>query len=287
MKLGVFAQFLPQLTPEQAIELVAKLGFEGIMLPVRPQPREGHNTCLTPRQVLERAEALRGQAHSLGLALPSVGGYGGFTLERTLEQDLAGIDTMLAAAAALGARHVRVSTAGTMTRLSPPYPKMLDLAKRQYAEAVKLARKHGVRIVIETHNGQVGPSVMKARAIMEGLDPDFIGIAWDVSNQLIDGREPYKVAAAIAGEYLAELHAKNLRFEPTGDVEDGQQVWKPVLAPLREGITHWPMVISTLKTTGFDGWIFFEQVIPREGESIEEAMLDCRSWFQELIDRPA
>jgi len=286
MKIGVFAQFLPDYTPEQGLEFLAGLGFDGVMLMARGEKSGKNRMELTVQEVLDQADDLRAKAEGLGLALPSLGGYFGFSFDESeLVADLDRAEVFLKAAAAIGAKAVRLSTARTQRRDSPPFPRMFETAKVQYRALARLAERHGVRALVETHGGTLTASCLKARVLFEGIDPQWVGIAWDPGNQVREGGEPYRVAVDTAGPYLAELHAKNTRYADTGETDDGQRVWRFEIAPLSEGIVHWPQVMDTLRRAGFDGWVFLEQVSPRRGYSMEDELRAELTWLRELAAR--
>ena len=279
MKLGVFTVSMPDYAPLEALEVLAKLGYDGVEWRVtkddgnrnKPSFWSGNRTSMTAEELLRRAPELKQRATALGLAMPSLGAYINIATTTMADAEL-----HMRATAALGAKDVRISPG----HYDGTFPDLFKTARANYAQLAKLAAKHNVRAVIETHMGLLAPSVMKARAILEGLDPRYVGIMWDPANQVTEGSEVYKMAVEIAGEYLAEVHAKNVRYVATNDRVNGQRIWRSENAPLRDGIVNWPEVIKTLKATGYDGWIFFEDF------STEQPLLDLLrdnlTWFREL-----
>lgn len=279
MKLGVFTVCMPDYAPSEALEILAKMGYDGIEWRVtkddgdrsKPSFWSGNRTSMTAEELLQRAPELKQQAQALGLAMPSVGAYMNIAAGNFAEAEL-----HMRATAALGAKNVRIS-AGPY---NGTFPELFKQARANYAKLADLAAKHNVRVVIETHMGQLGPSVMKARAILEGLDPRHVGIMWDPANQVTEGSEVYKMALEIAGEYLAEVHAKNVRYAATDNRIAGQRIWRIDNAPLRDGIVDWPEVIKALQAAGYNGWIFFEDFSTEL--PLLDRMRDNLTWFREL-----
>jgi len=281
MKLGVFTVSMPDYEPLEALDLLAKLGYDGIEWrcttdtgdKTKPGFWSGNRTTMTAAEIIERAPELKKRAQAAGIAMPSLGAYIGAGTTTFEDAEL-----HMRATAAIGAKNVRIS-AGSYGRRPGTYWELLKQARESYVKLAELAAKHNVRAVIETHMGQLGPSVSKARTILEGLDPKHVGIMWDPANQVMEGSETYKMALEIAGEYLAEVHAKNARYVP-GEKTDGYRVWKYESSPLRDGVVNWPEVIKCLKAIGYNDWIFFEDF--STGQPLLDRLTDNLKWFREL-----
>ncbi len=160
------------------------------------------------------------------------------------------------------------------------YQKQIEQTRKEYAEVAELAREYGVRAVIETHMNELAPSVSKAMTILRDLDPKYVGIMWDPGNQLFEGLEKYEMAIDCAGDYLAEIHAKN--YVPKQcDTTDGQIELKMAACPLNEGMVNWLKVIEALKKANYSGWIFLEDF--STDHSLLERLKFNLSWFKKLI----
>ena len=281
MKLGVFSVSMPDYDPMQTLEKLAELGYDGVEWRVtddkgdraKPSFWSGNRTSMTAAELTALAPKLVAKAAELNLAMPALGAYIDCA-------DAAVVEEHLRAGAAIGAKNVRVS-AGRYDPARGSYPAQVQAARAHYAVVAGLARQHGVRAVIETHMGQLAPSMSKAMNILRDLDPKHVGIMWDPGNQVVEGREVYSMALEIAGEYLAEVHAKNMRFE-AGETKDGRTVWKSVACPLREGQADWPEIIAALKRFGYDGWIHFEDFSTER--PLDERLRDNLAWFREMTE---
>ena len=273
---------MPDYEPLAALDLLGKLGYDGVEWRcttddgdrTKPSFWSGNRTSMAAAEVIQRAPELKARAQAAGVAMPSLGAY--IAIDGCTFEDA---ELHMRATAAIGAKNVRIS-AGQYGRTPDKFWDLFKQARANYAKLADLAAQHNVRAVIETHMGQLGPSVMKARAILEGLDPRYVGIMWDPANQVTEGRETYRMAVEIAGEYLAEVHAKNVRAVATNDRVTGQRIWRDESAPLRDGIVNWPEVIKALRAVGYDDWIFFEDFsteIP-----LLDRLRDNLAWFREL-----
>jgi sugar phosphate isomerase/epimerase len=257
MKLGVFSVSMPEYEPMAAMEKLAKLGYDGIEWRViddrgdrtKPSFWSGNRTSLSARQIPDEGDAIVAKARALGLEMPSLGAY----IDST---DLDDVELHFRAAVKLGAKSVRVSP-GAYDRKGPRYRDQMRTARERYARVAEIAKQHDVRALIETHMGLLTPTVVAARAVLEGLDPAAVGIMWDPANQVTEGLETYEMALDCAGEYLAEVHIKNQRHVVVGR-EDGRALWKVEFCPLEEGFVDWPAVIAELRRIGYEGWLMFE-----------------------------
>lgn len=277
MKLGVFTVSMPDYEPIEAAALLKQFGYDGVEWRCttdtgdrsKPSFWSGNRTSMTAEEIIRRAPELK----ATGLAMPSLGSY--IAIDSCTFADA---ELHMRAAAAIGAKNLRIS-AGQYGRAPGQFWDLFKKARENYAQLADLAAKHNVRAVIETHMGQLGPSAMKARAILEGLNPQHVGIMWDPANQVFEGGENYKMALEIAGEYLAEVHAKNSRYVP-GEKANGFRPWQYQSAPLRDGIVNWPDVIKTLKAFGYDDWIFFEDFSTEQ--PLLDRLKDNLAWFRAL-----
>lgn len=280
MKLGVFTVSMPDYEPLDALVKLKELGYDGAEWrvtedkgdPANPSFWGGNRTSLTAEQLIEKADELKAKASELGLELPSLGTYINM-------QDEDRIEIHMKACAAVGAKSLRIGPGGYNPD-NGTYPEQIENARKRYAAIAEQAKEFGVRAVIETHMGQLAPTVTKAMNILRGLDPAHVGIMWDPGNQVVEGREVYRMAIEEAGEYLAEVHAKNLRWEKT-EIEDGRQKWSCNACPLKEGQADWIAVIDTLKDVGYDGWIFFEDF--STDVPLDQRLKENHDWFRELI----
>jgi sugar phosphate isomerase/epimerase len=264
MKIGVFTVCMPEYTPVQCLQKLKEFGYDGAEWrvvedkgdPSKPGFWSGNRTSMSAQQIIERAGELKDRAKALGVAMPSLAAY-------IQSEDQAVVDLHLKATAAIGARNVRIS-AGAYKADGGPYLQQLKVAREIYARVADAARKHGVRAVIETHMGLLTPDTYSARYVLEGLDPKHVGIMYDPANEVYEGGQTYPIAISTAGEYLAEVHVKNIRFA-RGDMVKGQQLWKMEWCPLNEGLVNWPAVIEELTKSKYDGWLMiedFSSVVP-------------------------
>ncbi|MEF3307157.1 sugar phosphate isomerase/epimerase family protein [Paenibacillus sp. GYB003] len=262
MKFAVFTAMLPEYSPEEAVALLHKHGYDGVEWRVAAVDRGrieekpsfwGNNRCTVDVGSTDgHLERLRRLTDEAGLAVPNLGCY-------LKVGDLAAAERDMRIAVKLGAPSIRIAVPGyNRTR---PYGELLAEA-RAYLEGVQeLAGRYGVKGLVEMHMNFIAPSAGLARRLVDGFDPARIGVIFDPGNMVYEGYEQYRMGLEVLGDYLAHVHIKNAVWERAVSPEGapaGRTAWRTVSAPMREGFADWAQVIADLKSVGYDGWLSFE-----------------------------
>lgn len=278
MKLGVFTVSSPEYYPLELMDKLAEIGYDGIEWRVaedngnkdEPSFWQGNRAGMTAEELIQDSDVLIEKAEKLNLSMPSLGAYiDCFNLEK--------VEKHFQAANAIGSKNIRINPA--RYSLDESYASLLDKTRKHYAEVATLAAKYNVRACIETHMGIIAPSMFKTMAILEGLNPENVGIMWDPANQIVEGLERFDMAMDIAGNYLAEVHAKNMCYEKVET--DGQIKWQAKAAPLDEGQVDWKALINILKEKNYDGWIFLEDF--STDKSTDEKLVHNYQYFKNML----
>ena len=131
------------------------------------------------------------------------------------------------------------------------------------APAVDLARKEGVRLVVETGNGTMVNSCWTGRKLIDDLDAkDVLKVLWDPANNCWahelawpDGYE------TVADGYVGHIHIKDVRVDtPKATLE---------VRPMGQGqlADHFRPMADALRKDKYDGVISFESVYhPGDGD---------------------
>ncbi|MDH7571530.1 MAG: TIM barrel protein, partial [Armatimonadota bacterium] len=157
---------------------------------------------------------------------------------------------------AMGARQLRVGVPRYNGRV--PYPKLRDQAVAQYHDVAALARRYGVRALIEIHMGNITPSASAAAAFVSHFDPRDVGIIHDAGNMVYEGYEQYLMGLEMLGPYLAHVHLKSAVWRPAGERPDGSLAWEAVAAPIPRGQVDVAALFRALRRVGYDEWVSFE-----------------------------
>ena len=256
MKFSVFTASTPEWTPEEAARILAAQGWDGIewrvtdQQPADPPGFWAGNRATWPLEGLEGdLDEIARITRESGLEFSGIGGY-------ARADDRESVDRMLAATAALGARQVRV----TMPQVrSGDYRELFAATRADLEWAAAQAAGLGVKALVELHHTTITPSASAAFRLVDGLDPDHIGVIHDLGNLVIEGQEDHLAAFQLLGPYLAHVHVKNVRWVPSGEPGlDGSIRWHDEWAPLRTGQADVEAYFGALATFGYDGWVTSE-----------------------------
>jgi sugar phosphate isomerase/epimerase len=255
VRFSVFTASTPEWTPAEAAQNLAAQGWDGVewrVIDQNPAPEPGFwagNRATWPLTGLE--ESLRDIAsitRDADLSFSGIGGYARCDNHPDVER-------MLAATAALGAERVRV----TMPRTdSGAYRALFGAARSDLEWVASRAAHHGVKALVELHHETITASASAAFRLLEGLDPDHIGVIHDLGNLVIEGQERACSAFELLGPYLGHVHIKNVRWVARPADTDGIVAWHHDWAPLRTGQANVRAYVADLVAHGYDGWITLE-----------------------------
>ena len=164
------------------------------------------------------------------------------------------------------------------------------LCREGVEKLVPLSKEFGIKYVLEMHMGNVCPSADSAVKILDGIDPNCVGIIYDPANGAEEGFTRPVYALEVLGRYHAYTHAKNLLKLYSGHkVNNGVQraVWEFKFCSLEDGIVDYMEVIYALKRIGYHGWISFEEFFGAAPEiEISRALAFLKHCEQAVPDVP-
>lgn len=260
MKFSIFTVMLPDWDPQTAVTRLAASGYDGVEWRVTNTRKEvrndpvsywGHNLCTVELDtILETAESVYKMTKKAGLKTAALAGY-------HRADDINATKVMLEAAQIMKAPLMRVGTPRYDGKTN--FNVLFKESRKDFARTAKLAEKAGVKCCLETHMGIITPSASSARRLLEGLNPDAVGVIYDPGNMVTEGQEETKMGLEILGSYLAHVHCKNGTWVKKAKVKPGKHPWAPGIATrLDEGIVDWTKVLRDLKSVGYKGYISFE-----------------------------
>lgn len=281
MKFAAFTVSTPEYTPDEILPLLQRLGFDGVEWRVTDQEASPDGTpgfwrgnrCTLPQSTfVDDAPRIRALTEASGLAVTNVGGY-------ALCDDLAGVETVFRGSALLGAPSARVRLPRYTGEEN--FRAMFDRARAQFRDVEALARTHGVKAVIETHQAMLTPSATSLATFLADLDPTWCGALWDPGNMVIEGYEQYQLGLEALGPYLSHVQIKSAAWSVVGQREDGSQIWRADWAPLRRGAVDVREAFRALRAVGYDGWISFEDFSTEH--PTEERLRDNLAYVQQIL----
>lgn len=265
---------------EDDLRRIAAAGYAGVEMTgnslVRTAEGDPLKECrpLTPGEVdqsianfAEKGEFLE----QLGLELVSMT-FGWFWVGRF---ELAAMEDYFRLAKAAGAPALKVAGVLIPERLGD-YWDALAKAQEQMAMVCGFAEKHGVRALIELHDGYLHESASQARRFCEPFDPKWLGVIHDPENMIRSGKEHWPHSFDILGPYLAYVHWKNMGYRYDAD----EARWQTCRTPLAEGLVDWRFIIAALHRRGFDGFLMNENGFLRD----PSVLVDDLAYMQSLLD---
>ncbi|WP_239614724.1 sugar phosphate isomerase/epimerase family protein [Cohnella mopanensis] len=259
MKLSIFTVATPELEPEQLAEAAAQAGLHGIEWRYKMTSADtaqeapsfwGNNRCtINPSGGLEELDRFKRAADRHGLVNLSVTPY-------LKAGDLEETERVLQAAQYMDAAYIRLGVPGYDR--SQSFTELFELGRTYLKDAEKLCRKYGIKGLVEIHHGTIAASASGARRLVEGLDPNAVGVLFDPGNSVHEGFENYRMALELLGPYLAHVHVKNAGWHVKETTGDGSKDWGCMWAGLKDGMVPWRQVIADLISVGYDGYLGVE-----------------------------
>jgi len=261
MKLSVFTVMLPNYAPEATIELLTRTGYDGVEWRVthsdpnrageEPSFWGNNQSTINPDLPVEALRKLKKAHDEAGLAAPNLGCY-------LACGDLESTEQGMKVARELGAPAIRVGVPGYDR--TEPYGDLLAKARRYLDGVQELGKQYGIKGLVEIHMGNIAPSASLARRLVEGFDPERIGVIHDAGNMVYEGFENYRMGLEVLGEYLGHVHVKNAVWHKSEEAPEPPRssLWNARWAPLREGVADLGQLFADLRHIGYDGWLSIE-----------------------------
>lgn len=259
MKLSVFTVATPDLSPAELAAAAKEAGLDGIEWRFKEIPDEarnqpysfwGNNICsIDPRGDDAHFDSFAAAAREQELESISVVPY-------LSAGDLEGTEHVLRVAKRIGAATIRLGVHRYDGKR--PFGELYDEQRAYLREAAALCGEYGVKGLVETHHVTIAPSASSAIRLLEGLNPDHVGVLFDPGNMVHEGFEKFRMGMELLGPYLAHVHVKNAGWQQTGETADGSAEWKGTWVGVRRGIVPWAQVVADLKAVGYDGYLGIE-----------------------------
>jgi len=260
----------PDWTLEQAAEAAERFGYQALEIRLLDRDIIPADLATEQKQRIKRVM----QQHNLKII-----GLGLSTRFSSLDPDerqknVRDLERYLALAEELGAPMVR--TFGGNVMEGGNLPQTIDWVAEGISEALPFAEKHGVTILLETHDAFCRGE--EVAAVLPKVPHERFKAVWDVHH-------PFRMGESIQdtwrwiGERTAHVHIKDARLKPDNS-------WQLVL--LGEGEVPCHDVVKLLHQNGYQGIISaeWEKKWHPEIESPEVAMPQhaeaLREWFAEL-----
>lgn len=284
MKYSLFTVSVPELTLEEALEKIKKLGYDGVDFRVAQLPKDDviseekpsywrNNRCTVDLDAIEeKAVEIRRLADQYGMEINCLATY--LCCSDSSEK----IESCMRAAQVMGCGKIRVNTPGYDK--GKGYRELFAESVRGFERVEKLSGKYRIKADFEMHMGNITASASAARNLASWFDPAYIGVIYDTGNVIYEGFEEYQMAFEILGPYLDLVHVKNAKWSRAK--EDGKEKYLPGWAALKDGFADFERCFQALKACGYDGYITFEDFSDNEGP--DQKLRNNIHYIKKIVD---
>lgn len=266
MKPALFSKILNERPIEEAIDITADLGYDGIEI----QASEPH---LPPDTSHERAAEIKEHLDEAGLSVPCLATYTGYYDERTeaeAEEELEELEQYCELAEILDCELVRHKPGGPPVRhaTEADYENAAGYVQR----AADIAAKYDRTIGIEIHTDRLVETADSTLKFVEMVDRENVGIIHDAGNMYIVDTDFGRESIERLGDELVHVHVKDIaRVDDDSDPETftketkhGEEHFQ--FRRLGEGETDHLPAFTALVEAGYDGYLTDECDAPTPGE---------------------
>ena len=255
MKHSVFTVAMPEYDVQTAARKLKEWGYDGVEwrvtnvpspMPALPNFWSANKATVDFAKLPGSAVEARKISEDAGLEIPALATYLSCS-------DLDAVQKGMEAAKIMGAPNIRVSVPGYDGKTN--YRTLFARSQESYEKVQALAMGYGLRTNIEIHMGNICPSASAAYRFLSAFDARYVGAIFDPGNMVYEGMENWQFGLELLGEYLAHVHVKNAGWRIVAGEANGNLVWQPYMAGLRQGIVNWVDVVAALKNVNYDGWM--------------------------------
>lgn len=232
-KINVFSKHLQWLNYSEMAKTAREIGFDGIDLTVRPK---GHVLPERVKEDLPKAvKEIRGQ----GLTIDRI------TTAITDPDDPFTIP-ILETAAGLGIKNYR--TGWLQYDPSVTIKENLNRINQGLVKLAALNKNLGLKGAYQNHAGEnVGGAVWDLEIMLDGIDPDYLGIRYDIRHATASGGPSWPVGLKYVADKINSLDLKDFIWEK----KDGS--WQPVTVPLGKGMVDFERYFKLINELNVPG----------------------------------
>lgn len=276
MPICIFSKHLQFLNYEEAAEAAKAIGFDGMDLTVR---RGGH---VKPENVERDLPVAVNAFKKAGLQVPMMA-----TNVNNAEEDIH--LRVLKAASKEGIRFYRM---GYLSYTDQPIPGTLEKYGQQLQRLAEVNDDLQMTGMYQNHaGGRVGGPVWDVWYMIKDLNPNQIGVQYDVRHATVEGGYSWPRGMELLKPWIGNLVFKDFKWE-----KNDKGDWRAVSVPLGEGMVDWPKYFQLLKEWNVRGPVSVHYEYPvltgkekemskskkteRTIEVMRKDLLTLRGWFE-------
>ena len=231
--LCVFTKCLQFLDYPKLGEALADMGFSGADLSVRAK---GHVLPENVKKDLPRAVKTLQKS---GIAVPMM-------VTGIVNAEDPDTESILGTASDLGISYYRMGYLSYDPGKS--VPENLDIHKKTIENLEKINRKFGIQGCYQNHSGaRVGGPVWDLYHLINGCDPEFIGVQYDIRHAMVEGAGSWPLGMKLLSPWISNTAIKDYLWK----MVDGK--WKLTHVPLGEGMVDYDAYLKEFKDLGIKG----------------------------------
>ena len=245
LKISVFSKNLQWLSYEAMADEVAKLGFDGVDLTVRPK---GHVLPENVERDLPKAvAALRRQGLEVYMITTAIS-----------SASAAYTEDILRAAARAGITYYRLGWFSYNKALSGQ--QNISAFNQTLLQLQQLNKKYKLHAAYQNHAGEsFGSPVIDFAMALQGVDPEYVGCQYDIRHATVEGANSWPIGLNLVKDYIRTINIKDFAWQRV----NGK--WKEENVPLGQGMVDFSRYLTLLKQFNFQGPVCIHYEYPLGG----------------------
>ena len=239
LKVSLFSKHLHFLQGEELAKAVAETGFDGLDITVR---KNGHVEPDRVRQDLPPLVAiLRKQGIEVSMVTTDI-----------VDPDTPFAEDILRVISELGIRHYRfMPSGGFKYTADKPYPAQLAAYQPRVVKLAALNAKYKTCAMFHTHSGRnaVGASFWDLDIIMKDVDPNLVGVNYDVGHATVEGG----LGGWINSFHMLKPRIRGIALKDFAWGKDARGAWQAQWQPIGQGMVHFDEFFPMVAAANFTG----------------------------------
>lgn len=266
MKLAGHTMGTPEYTLDEAIELFAKIGLEGIEIIVQ---NDGYKCAISEEASDEEVLSVKKKVEAAGLKVSGLTPYLNLFNdldEAVREEECRKLKRVIDMAHLIGTKRIRIYGGKFVDGETDEDGKKLAQLVKSMRECGDYAAKFDIKLCLENHFGTMTTTAARTAEIIKAIDHPNVGVLYDQANIAFFPAEEYEEAIELQKGKIFYVHCKDLvykggvpqkpKFSMVSHVSEDERTVSSRIPG--QGILDWPGILRKLKEVGYDGWISFE-----------------------------